>query len=134
MQKKVLARFGGAIESVPICIASAGVSAALGDPASQGARHAIRKYGLTLESHESTQVHSYMIEQADLVLVMGHRHRSVLRSQWPEYSEKIFMLAADEGDMVAFLQLEGLCRQDHGEGQGQQEGERLAHGCVGSRK
>lgn len=99
MQKKVLARFGGAIESVPICIASAGVSAALGDPASQGARHAIRKYGLTLESHESTQVHSYMIEQADLVLVMGHRHRSVLRSQWPEYSEKIFMLAADEGDI-----------------------------------
>jgi protein-tyrosine phosphatase len=40
-----------------------------------------------------------MIEQADLVLVMGHRHRSVLRSQWPEYSEKIFMLAADEGDI-----------------------------------
>jgi protein-tyrosine-phosphatase/tRNA A37 threonylcarbamoyladenosine synthetase subunit TsaC/SUA5/YrdC len=99
MQKKVLDRFGGTVDSLPICVASAGVSAPVGAPASQGAQVAIRKYGLNLGSHESTQIHSYMIEQADLVLVMGNRHRSALRSQWPEYSDKIFMLAADESDI-----------------------------------
>lgn len=99
MQKKILQRFGGDAGNVPISVASAGVSATGSDPASNGARHAIRNYGLNLESHQSSQIHAYMIEQADLVLVMGYRHRSVLCSQWPEYSEKIFMLAADESDI-----------------------------------
>lgn len=99
MQKKILERFGGTADSVPISVASAGISAGGGDPASSGARQAIRSYGLNLESHQSTQIHSYMIEQADLVLVMGYRHRSVLCSQWPEYSDKIFMLASDQSDI-----------------------------------
>jgi len=30
---------------------------------------------------------------------MGYRHRSVLCSQWPEYSDKIFMLASDQSDI-----------------------------------
>jgi protein-tyrosine phosphatase len=99
MQKKIIDRFGGTLETVPVAVASAGISASVGDPASSGARQAIRSYGLNLERHQSTQIHPYMIEQADLVLVMGYRHRSVLCSQWPAYSGKIFMLAADESDI-----------------------------------
>jgi len=99
MQKKILERFGGSIDSVPISVASAGISASGSDPASSGARHAIRSFGLNLENHQSTQIHSYMIEQADLVLVMGYRHRSVLCTQWPEYADKIFLLASDQGDI-----------------------------------
>ena len=107
MQKKILQRFGGTIggtcggtlETVPICVASAGISASGGDPASSGARQAIRNYGLNLDNHQSTQIHSYMLEQADLVLVMGYRHRSVLCTQWPEYSGKIFLLDAEESDI-----------------------------------
>lgn len=99
MQKKIHDRFGGAADSLPISVASAGVSAIGGDPASSGARQAIRNYGLNLESHQSTPILATMVEQADLVLVMGFRHRSVLCSQWPEYADKIFMLAGDQGDI-----------------------------------
>lgn len=102
MRKKIADRFGGqgdAADSVPISVASAGISASPGDPASTGARNAIRSYGMSLDRHQSTQIHSYMVEQADLVLVMGHRHRNVLCSQWPEYSDKVFLLAGDESEI-----------------------------------
>jgi protein-tyrosine phosphatase len=99
MQKKILDRFGGTADSIPIAVTSAGVSAMGGDPASSGARQAIRNYGLNLESHQSTPIQEYMVEQADLVLVMGFRHRSILCSQWPEYADKVFMLAGDQGDI-----------------------------------
>ena len=99
MRKKIAERFGGEADTVPVSVASAGVSAAPGDPASIGARNAIRNYGMSLDRHQSTQIHPYMIEQADLVLVMGHRHRNVLSSQWPEYSDKIFLLAGDESEI-----------------------------------
>ena len=99
MQKKILERFGGTADSIPIAVTSAGVSAMGDDPASSGARQAIRNYGLNLESHQSTPIQEYMVEQADLVLVMGFRHRSILCSQWPEYADKIFMLAGEQGDI-----------------------------------
>lgn len=99
MRKKIAERFGGQGDSVPVSVASAGISASPGDPASVGARNAIRSYGMSLDRHQSTQIHSYMVEQADLVLVMGHRHRNVLCSQWPEYSDKIFLLSGDDSEI-----------------------------------
>ncbi len=99
MQKKINERFGVGDE-VPVMVSSAGVSAFGGDPASQGARQAIRGYGMDLEQHRSTQLHSYLIEQADLILVMGGRHRSVIASQWPEYAQKVHLISTDGRDVA----------------------------------
>ena len=116
IQKKLLERFGGKSESVPVVVASAGVSAFGGDAASPGARQAIRDYGLQLESHRSTQLHSYLVEQADLILVMGNRHRSVIGSQWPEHLKKVHLMATDGGDISdpfgGSLELYQQCARD----------------------
>jgi protein-tyrosine-phosphatase/tRNA A37 threonylcarbamoyladenosine synthetase subunit TsaC/SUA5/YrdC len=86
-------------QSIPIFVASAGVSAFGGDPASHGALEAIRSHGCSLENHQSTQLNSKLVEQADLILAMGQRHRSVIISQWPELASKVHLVAADGSEI-----------------------------------
>lgn len=99
MQKKIREKFGDG-DTAPVLVSSAGVSAFGGDPASHGARQAIRGFGMDLEQHRSTQLHSYLVEQADLILVMGGRHRSVIASQWPEHAQKVHLLSKDGRDVA----------------------------------
>jgi protein-tyrosine-phosphatase/tRNA A37 threonylcarbamoyladenosine synthetase subunit TsaC/SUA5/YrdC len=101
MRKKIAEQLGPmASEGCgPIVAISAGVSAYGGDPASHGALQAIRAYDLCLEDHQSTQLNSFMVEQADLILAMGQRHRNVILSQWPETAYKVHLIAADGGEI-----------------------------------
>lgn len=101
MQKKIHDKFRSEFEgqSIPLLVASAGVSAFGGDPASHGALEAIRGFGCSLEKHQSTQLNSRLIEQADLILAMGQRHRSVIVSQWPEVASKVYLVASDGSEI-----------------------------------
>lgn len=101
MQRKILEKFGNAFDvgSIPMIALSAGVSAFGGDPASHGALEAIRAFGGSLEQHQSTQLNSWLVEQADLILAMGNRHRGVITSQWPEVASKVHLLAADGSEI-----------------------------------
>ena len=97
IQEKFKSEFPG--QSIPIVVASAGVSAFGGDPASHGALEAIRSYSCSLDDHQSTQLNSQLVEQADLILAMGQRHRSVIVSQWPEVAPKVHLIAADGSEI-----------------------------------
>ena len=99
MNQKIQSRFGRSPESVPVIATSAGVSAFGGDPASTGARQAIRRFGIQLESHQSSPLQSYLVEQADLILVMGNRHRNYICSNWPEFADKVHLVASDGGEI-----------------------------------
>lgn len=105
MRRKIATRFGGANPAsssrsdVPIIACSAGVSAYGGDPASHGALHAIRMYQASLDDHQSTQLHSGLVDQADLILAMGHKHRSIILAQWPEAASKVHLIASDGGEI-----------------------------------
>jgi protein-tyrosine phosphatase len=105
MRRKIATRFGGANRAsssrsdVPIIACSAGVSAYGGDPASHGALQAIRSFQTSLDDHQSTQLHSGLVEQADLILAMGHKHRSIIVAQWPEAASKVHLIAADGGEI-----------------------------------
>lgn len=55
-------------------VGSAGVSAAPGSPASDGALHAARINGLDLSGHRSRQLGPGLVAWADLVLTMSWRH------------------------------------------------------------
>ncbi|XZE45473.1 Sua5/YciO/YrdC/YwlC family protein [Pirellulaceae bacterium SH467] len=95
MNKKIQERFADLFpgEQVPIVAFSAGVSAYGGDPASPGAVHAIQRYGTNLDSHASSQLSQEMVEQADLILTMGSRHKHAIVSQWPTVANKVHMIS-----------------------------------------
>ncbi|MEI8212196.1 MAG: Sua5/YciO/YrdC/YwlC family protein [Planctomycetota bacterium] len=101
MKKKIAEQFGHLATDgrIPIVSISAGVSAYGGDPASHGALQAIRAYGTSLDDHQSTQLNSNLVEQADLILAMGQKHRNVIVSQWPETAFKVHLIAADGGEI-----------------------------------
>lgn len=101
MRKKIAERLGPTASQgcSPIVAISAGVSAYGGDPASHGALQAIRAYDSSLDDHQSTQLNSFLVEQADLILAMGQRHRNVILSQWPETAYKVHLIAADGGEI-----------------------------------
>jgi protein-tyrosine-phosphatase len=101
MEKKVQERFGHlAVDGViPIVVKSAGVSAFGDDPASHGAQQAIRKFGISLDSHHSSQLNSELVEQSDIILAMGNRHRHVIISQWPSLASKVNLISPDGGEI-----------------------------------
>ena len=101
MQRKIEERFGDSSTDGKLSVValSAGVSAFGGDPASHGALSAVREYGTSLEHHQSTQLNSKLIDQADLILAMGSRHRQVIVSQWPSVSHKVHMISPDGGEI-----------------------------------
>jgi len=58
-------------------VGSAGIAAAEGAPASQGALRAARARGLDLGSHRSTSLTPEAVAQADIILTMSSSHRRV---------------------------------------------------------
>ena len=101
MERKIKAKFGtlAADGNCPVVALSAGVSAYGGDKASHGALAAIRQFGTTLDDHQSTQLNAALVEQADLILAMGQRHRHVIVSQWPSLASKVHLISPDGGEI-----------------------------------
>ena len=101
MEKKIAAKFGKMTIAgeCPIVALSAGVSAFGGDPASHGALAAIQQFGSTLDGHQSTQLTAHLVEQADLILAMGQRHKHVIVSQWPSAASKVHLISPDGGEI-----------------------------------
>ncbi|MCU0717304.1 MAG: Sua5/YciO/YrdC/YwlC family protein [Pirellula sp.] len=102
MNRKIQERFADLFpgEQVPIVAYSAGVSAYGGDPASPGAIHAIQHYGTNLDAHSSSQLSQEMVEQADLILTMGSRHKHVIVSQWPSVANKVHMISPSGSEIT----------------------------------
>jgi len=101
MQRKIKERFGGIsiTGSDSVIAISAGVSAFGGEPASHGAAAAIKNFGTSLDQHQSTQLNSSLVEQADLILAMGNRHRQVIISQWPSMAHKVHMISPEGSEI-----------------------------------
>ncbi len=101
MEKKIADKFGKLAPDgkSPILSISAGVSAYGGDTASHGALAAIKQYGASLDRHQSTQLNEALVDQADLILAMGQRHRHVLVSQWPSIASKVHLISPDGGEI-----------------------------------
>jgi protein-tyrosine phosphatase len=55
-------------------VASAGVAASRGSPASEGARNAAKRHHLDLGVHRSRPLEADLVSEADLILVMSSSH------------------------------------------------------------
>jgi len=74
-------------------VKSAGTWTVDGASASRYAIQLMAERGLDLGSHHSQGVNRRMLEQADLVLVMTQGHAEALRLEFPDQSEKVYLLS-----------------------------------------
>jgi protein-tyrosine phosphatase len=73
-------------------VLSAGVMAANGAPASRLAAEVAESAGMSLEGHRSAGLDNRIIEQADLVLVLGEHELEVIRQRVPAAAERTWLI------------------------------------------
>jgi protein-tyrosine-phosphatase len=74
-------------------VESAGTWAGGSFPASRYAVEVMRERGLDLSYHRSRPVDEQMMEQADLVLVMTQSHSEILRLEFVDQWDKVYLLS-----------------------------------------
>jgi protein arginine phosphatase len=81
-------------------IASAGVAAGQGSPASPEAVEILRERGVDLSAHESQPVTPQLLSQADQIFTMTRSHREHLIREFPEIAAPVRLLAGDGADVI----------------------------------
>jgi len=82
-------------------IASAGVWAATGVPATDNARAVMEERGLDISAHLSQPTSRDLLGEYHLALVMESAHKEALQAQYPEFADRIVLfrnLAGDDND------------------------------------
>ncbi len=83
----------------PILVASAGLSAFPGGPASSEAISVMKKRGLNLQNHQSHSITERTLKHADLILTMTNSHRSAILERLPELGSKVFLVSGSNNDV-----------------------------------
>lgn len=80
-------------------IASAGLAADYGSPASHESVEIMKRRGLDLRSHSSQPLTDRLIEQADRCYTMTRGHRAAILDSRPDLAPRVQVLARDGGDI-----------------------------------
>jgi protein-tyrosine phosphatase len=83
------------IEQIGYKIGSAGTIGSAGWPASAEAVEICKENGIDISSHQSTALSKQLIDQSDLIYVMGRCHRDQVLNLCRDAGEKCFLMAAD---------------------------------------
>ncbi len=81
-------------------VASAGVAAAPGNPASPEGVEILIDRGVDLRGHESQPVTPQLLSQADEIFTMTRSHRDFLVREFPETASRVKLLARDGSDII----------------------------------
>jgi len=80
-------------------IASAGLAADYGSPASRESVEMMKRRGLDLQSHTSQPLTDRLIEQVDRCYTMTKSHRSAILDSHPELADRVQVLGRDGKDV-----------------------------------
>ncbi len=80
-------------------VASAGISAGYGMPASPEAAELLRKRQIDLTLHSSQPLTERLLNQADYIYTLTKGHRRAILAERPEMADKVRVLAADGSDV-----------------------------------
>ncbi len=83
----------GSGEDEQITIASAGLAALEGQPATPEALAQLQEEGVDFSHHRARRVTREMLEEADLVLAMTRSHLASLQQHFPDFQEKIWLFS-----------------------------------------
>jgi protein-tyrosine-phosphatase len=77
---------------------SAGTWGLEGDPAAAGSRAVMDNIGIDISDHRARRVDADLLDSYNLILTMEHGHKEALGLEFPQYSERIFMLSEMAGE------------------------------------
>ena len=80
-------------------IASAGIAADYGHPASPEAVVLLAEDGIELSHHESQPISVSLLERSDFVLTMTAHHRLVILNHRPDLADRVHVLGSDQRDI-----------------------------------
>lgn len=80
-------------------VESAGTWAVAGIPAAKNSRLAMHNRELDIENHRSQPVNGKMLNTFDLILTMERRHKETLSIEFPEISDRIYVITEMVGSM-----------------------------------
>ena len=83
-----------------IMVMSAGLSAMMGARPTPEAVRVMADMGLNLSDHESQPLSSQLVRHADIIWTMTRSHRQAIVQQWPEASNRTWVLAPDQADVA----------------------------------
>lgn len=88
------------IDEHGVVVASAGLAAWAGGPASGHAVMVMAGAGADLRHHESQPLTESLVRQADVILTMTASHRAALLAQFPEAGGRVAILSPDRRDVI----------------------------------
>ena len=74
-------------------VGSAGTWALEGDEAAEKAQQALLPRGIDLSAHRSRPVSRDLLEKFNLILVMERSHKEALRLEFPDLTERIYLIS-----------------------------------------
>lgn len=80
-------------------VASAGLAAAMGAPASREAVELLAASGVDLREHESQPLTERLLNQADHIYAMTRQHRQAILDERPDLEHRVHLLSADGSDI-----------------------------------
>lgn len=103
LRKRLAERLGcgeNELESRGIVVSSAGISAAIGAPASPEGVQVMHTKGIDMSRHESQQLTEQLVRHADLMITMTRGHRQVILNQWPDAAQRVALLLPNSSDVA----------------------------------
>lgn len=85
------------LEQSGVMVASAGIAAAIGSPASPETAEVLRKQGLSCDAHSAQQLTEHLVRQADWLFAMTPSHVESILSLWPEAAGRVKLVDASGG-------------------------------------
>lgn len=80
-------------------VASAGVAAGYGSPASPESAELMRREGIDLSGHESQPLSERLLNHADFVYTMTRGHRAAVLADRPDLGDRVRVLSQDGSDI-----------------------------------
>jgi len=80
-------------------VESAGTWAVAGIPAAKNSRLAMHNRELDIENHRSQPVNGKMLNTFDLILTMERRHKETLSIEFPEISDRVYVITEMVGSL-----------------------------------
>lgn len=80
------------LEARGVMVASAGVAAGPGSPASRETAELMQERGISLAAHASQQLTEHLVRQADLMIAMTPSHVDAILGHWPEAAGRVKLM------------------------------------------
>lgn len=80
-------------------VESAGTWASPGQPAAEFSHIAMQEMGIDIRQHRSKEVSEAYLKNFDLILTMEKNHKEALQVEFPQLSDRIYMLSEMVGTM-----------------------------------